>query len=167
MAYDPERHHRRTMRWEGYDYASAGAYVVTVVTRDRRHLLGAINDDVMVPSAAGGVVEKTWFRLPERFPTVTLDAFVVMPNHIHGIIILNDVTESEQASHEKGRACPAPTNLGNQASSDDGEAGNRDGPLRATVGAGPALPSLVTAAPRIVFSGPPVNRSGNAATTTV
>ncbi len=107
MRYDPERHRRRTMRWEGYDYALAGAYVVTIVTRERRHLVGAIRDDAMIPNAAGRVVQDTWLALPERFPTITLDAFVVMPNHIHGIIILNEATEMDHGFSALGRASPA------------------------------------------------------------
>lgn len=134
------------MRWQGYDYALAGAYVVTNVTRERRYLLGAIREEVMILNAAGTIVQDTWFNLPERFPTITLDAFVVMPNHIHGIIILNEATEMDRRFSELGRASPAPTNRENQPCSGDREVGKGDGQSRATVGAGLALPSQPTAA---------------------
>ena len=88
--YNPEIHHRHTIRRQGYDYSSAGLYFVTVCTHEHEHLFGGITDNVMQLSDAGRVVETIWTGLPERFPMVTLDEFVVMPNHFHGIILLSD-----------------------------------------------------------------------------
>ncbi len=90
MAYDPRRHHRQSIRLKGYDYTQAGAYFVTVVTQDRVHLFGEVVKGEMRLNEAGRMVFEQWQALPTRFATVEIDEFVVMPNHIHGIIILRD-----------------------------------------------------------------------------
>ena len=81
--------HRRSNRLKGYDYTANGAYFVTICTDHRRHLFGSIEHATLVPSAAGSIAEERWFALPEHHPGVTLDEFVVMPDHIHGIIIID------------------------------------------------------------------------------
>lgn len=90
MKYDPDRHHRRSVRLKGFDYGSAGAFYVTVCVQNRECLFGKIQDYEMHPNHAGQMVLGIWNGLPERFPFITLDAFVVRPNHIHGIIIRNN-----------------------------------------------------------------------------
>lgn len=90
MKYDPEKHHRRSIRLKGYDYTDAGTYYVTIVTRDREQLFGAILGGAMQLNAAGQIADDCWRAIPEHFPDVVLDAFVIMPNHVHGVIILND-----------------------------------------------------------------------------
>ena len=80
VKYDPNIHHRRSIRLTEYDYTTAGYYFVTICTHEREIVLDN-------PSTLA-VVEETWSALPERFPSVELDEFVVMPNHIHGIVIL-------------------------------------------------------------------------------
>ena len=79
---------RKRLRLSGYDYSQTGAYFVTICTRDRTYLFGEVQDDAMRLSEAGQIVRETWGSLPERFPTVRLDAFVVMPNHVHGLLWL-------------------------------------------------------------------------------
>jgi REP element-mobilizing transposase RayT len=96
---------RRTSRYPGYDYASSGAYFVTVVAQDRTCLFGAVTGDVMHPNDAGCAVLRCWQELPGRFPSVNLDEFVVMPNHVHGIIWLTEIS----ALHDQGAASSAPT----------------------------------------------------------
>jgi len=115
VSYDPRRHHRRSIRWHGYDYGRVGAYFVTICTRHRAPVLGDIVDDKVRLSGAGEVVRELWGALPSRFQSVELDAFVVMPNHIHGIIVLMPGLPGIEAkdiggrvSHE-GRASPART----------------------------------------------------------
>lgn len=81
--------HRRSIRLKGYDYTANGAYFVTLCTDHRRHLFGSIEDASLVPTPAGTIAEERWFALPEHHPGVTLDEFVVMPDHIHGIIIID------------------------------------------------------------------------------
>jgi putative transposase len=91
MTYDPKRHHRRSIRLRGYDYAQPGAYFVTIVVQGRECLFGeVVNGEVML-SDAGRMVERWWTELAHKFPMVTLDAFVVMPNHVHGIIVISPV----------------------------------------------------------------------------
>ena len=88
MTYDPRKHHRRSIRLKGYDYTQAGAYFVTIVTHDRECLFGEVVDGVMWLNAFGEIVRDEWFRTAVVRPYVMLDPdeFVVMPNHVHGII---------------------------------------------------------------------------------
>jgi len=88
MKYDPEIHHRRTIRLRGYDYSSEGAYFVTICTQERERLLGEIDEDRLILSDVGRVVDFWWRELPQHFEKIRLDVFTVMPNHIHGIIWL-------------------------------------------------------------------------------
>ena len=81
---------RTSPRAEGFDYANSGVYYVTVRTHEGRFLLGDIEDGVMKLSPFGRVVERLWNALPTHFTCVTLDAFVVMPNHLHGVLYLED-----------------------------------------------------------------------------
>jgi len=81
---------RKQLRLRQYDYSSYGAYFITIVTSDRRHLFGEIVDDAMRQSVAGSLVLDTWNVLSGRFANVGLDASVVMPNHVHGILWLLD-----------------------------------------------------------------------------
>lgn len=90
MTYNPERHHRRSIRLKGYDYTQPGAYFVTIVAQDRACLFGEIVDGEMRLNDAGRMLWAEWQALPQRFPTIALDAFVVMPNHVHGIIIITN-----------------------------------------------------------------------------
>ena len=78
-------HHRLSIRLKGYDYAQAGAYFVTICTQNRQCLFGDIVDGEMRLNANGREVQALWNELPNRFARLELDAFVVMPNHVHGI----------------------------------------------------------------------------------
>jgi putative transposase len=88
MTYKPDRHHRRSIRLKDYDYSQTGAYFVTVCTKDRGCLFGEIADGLMCLSPLGKIVQACWDDLPRHYPHVESDAFVIMPNHIHGIIVL-------------------------------------------------------------------------------
>ena len=79
----------RSIRLKGYDYAQAGAYFVTICTQNRVCLFGNIEREVMILGTPGQIVLKAWVELPEHYANVRLDAFVVMPNHVHGIIVLS------------------------------------------------------------------------------
>jgi putative transposase len=109
MKYDPQIHDRRSIRLARYDYAQPGAYFVTICTYGRELSLQA--DQVKE------AVHSVWLGLPARFPGVVLDEFVIMPNHVHGIIVLTpaaegDSTPGEGAASGRGRA-----NSGGAASS--------------------------------------------------
>lgn len=88
MKYDPRKHQRRSIRLKGYDYSLPGAYFVTVCTCQRECLLGEIHKGEMRINELGQFVIRVWKDLPDHYPHVILDAFCVMPNHFHGIIIL-------------------------------------------------------------------------------
>ncbi len=86
--FDPQKHHRRSIRLKGYDYSQAGAYYITIVTQGREHLFGEAINGEMNLSRYGLIVQFAWFDLPKHYPHVELDAFCIMPNHAHGIIVL-------------------------------------------------------------------------------
>jgi REP element-mobilizing transposase RayT len=93
--FDPEKHHRRSIRLTGYDYASSGVYFVTVCAHRKEHIFGAVIGDTVTLNALGQIVDACWNAIPEHFPRVELDAFVVMPNHVHGILTIHDAPQSE------------------------------------------------------------------------
>ncbi|MBL8097575.1 MAG: transposase [Anaerolineales bacterium] len=86
MKYDPKIHHRRSIRLKGYDYTQAGAYFVTICTYQRENIFGEIINGEMKLSKFGLVASQQWEKLIKRFPNIELGAFVIMPNHSHGII---------------------------------------------------------------------------------
>lgn len=88
--FDPKKHHRKSIRLQGYDYAQAGAYYVTIVTYQRDCLFGRIENEEMVLSDFGIIADECWYAIPEHFPHVELGVHVVMPNHVHGIIVIRD-----------------------------------------------------------------------------
>jgi REP element-mobilizing transposase RayT len=89
MKYDPDIHHRRSIRLKEYDYSQAGMYFLTTCTLERASLFGEIVDGVMHPNNAGKIVQTTWNALPGYYTHVALDVFVVMPNHVHGIVVFD------------------------------------------------------------------------------
>ena len=100
MRYDPSRHHRRSIRLPNYDYSRAGYYFVTILVKNRACLLGSIEEGRVHLSEIGVVVEKTLKELPKRFPGVQLDAFIIMPNHVHVIIVITPEAEAAVRTHE-------------------------------------------------------------------
>ena len=101
MTFDPTIHHRRSIRLQGYDYSQAGMYFVTLCTRNRECLFGEIVDETMRLNPVGQIVADSWAWLAQRYEHVELDEWVVMPNHLHGIVVIND--------HCKGGSRTAPT----------------------------------------------------------
>lgn len=81
---------KNSLRLKGYDYSQAGAYFVTILTYKRQHYFGEIIDSKMSLSPFGEVASRCWYEIPAHMPSVELDAFVIMPNHMHGILILHD-----------------------------------------------------------------------------
>ncbi len=86
MKYNPDKHQRRSIRLQGYDYSQMGSYFITICTYNRRCMFGEIIDEVMILNDAGQMAEKCWNNIPAHFPHVQLDEFVIMPNHVHGIL---------------------------------------------------------------------------------
>lgn len=89
--FDPKIHHRKSIRLAGWDYSQAGVYFVTVVTWQRDCLFGDVVGGEMRLNDFGEIADECWRAIPEHFPHVELGAYVVMPNHVHGIILINEV----------------------------------------------------------------------------
>ncbi len=92
MTTNRNKHRRRSIRLQGFDYSQAGAYFVTICTQERVCLFGDVLDGHVRLNDAGRIVEQCWLAMPIHFPDAVLDAFVVMPNHVHGIVIIIDRT---------------------------------------------------------------------------
>jgi putative transposase len=98
-----DRHHRRSIHLRNYDYSQVGYYYVTIRVEDGRCLFGEVVNGEMHLNNLGRIVQQCWFEICSHFPDVRLDLFVVMPNHLHGILQLRD--------HRRGTACRAPTQM--------------------------------------------------------
>jgi len=97
--YNPDNHHRRSIRLRDYDYREEGVYFVTICTLQRQCLLGdALGGEIQL-NHFGLAVEECWEAIPSHFRGVELDGFVVMPNHVHGIIVLVDSMQGDRARH--------------------------------------------------------------------
>ena len=99
MSYNPEIHHRRSIRLQGYDYTNTGIYFVTICCHQRQHLFGEIDNGEMKINAIGQIVSNLWQKTPQHFPNVELDAFILMPDHLHGIIIISESTEKSSLAN--------------------------------------------------------------------
>jgi REP element-mobilizing transposase RayT len=95
MRFDRDKHHRRSVRLKGHDYAQPGAYFVTICTRDRECLFGHVVNGEMRLNDAAEIVREQWLRTEQMRPNVELDAFVIMPNHVHGIIVIHESCRGE------------------------------------------------------------------------
>ena len=105
VKFDPQKHHRRSIRLKGYDYSQAGAYYVTIVTWRRECLFGEVMNGEMMLSRFGLVAKQQWEKLPKRFPNIALGAYVIMPNHMHGIIeIINGRGTAESLKALEGES---------------------------------------------------------------
>lgn len=90
MPFDPKIHHRRSVRLRGYDYSQAGVYFITICCESMICRFGSVVNDKMVLSEFGNSAYEEWVNLAKRFTNFELDVFQIMPNHMHGIIVLND-----------------------------------------------------------------------------
>ena len=99
MIYNPDIHHRRSIRLKGKDYTQSGWYFITICTHNRECLFGEIKNKNMILNTIGHMVREEWMKTADIRPMIKLDAFVIMPNHIHGIIVLSH--------HGRGTACRA------------------------------------------------------------
>jgi REP element-mobilizing transposase RayT len=84
------RDYRRTIRLKGYDYSRDGGYFITICTSRRVHLFGEIKNQEIKLNRPGEIVEEWWRKLKDKFSGVDLDGYTIMPNHIHGIVILSE-----------------------------------------------------------------------------
>ena len=112
MKYNPDIHHRRSIRLKEYDYARAGAYFVTILAGDRENLFGDVVDGTVRLSKIGEIVDECWIEIPRHFPDVELDTYVIMPNHIHGALVVGGVGATHasplQKQQEQGLSSTSP-----------------------------------------------------------
>lgn len=97
--YNPNIHHRKSIRLKGYDYSQAGLYFITICCENREHRFGKIENGEMIWNDAGKIAHNEWLKTPEIRPHVELGEFIIMPNHIHGIIRLTLRDESHTPDH--------------------------------------------------------------------
>lgn len=119
----PEREHpqRRSIRMPTYDYAGSAAYFVTVCADNKRDIFGRVKDELFLPSRLGLLVETEWLQATRRRSCVALDAYVVMPNHFHGILVID--------AEGRGEAMPRPRNAHGTMGSAETIAGDPRVPL--------------------------------------
>ena len=86
MKFNPQTHHRRSIRLNGYDYARENLYFITICCQNKVCLFGEIQNGGMLLNDAGKMLEYEWLMLEARFQNIKLQSFVVMPNHFHGIL---------------------------------------------------------------------------------
>ena len=96
VRYDPNKKSRASMRLKGYDYSQAGWYFITINTKSHKHYFGKVVDGKMILNQAGEIARQAWLEIPDHHDRVILDEFVVMPNHVHGIIILKENNNAKQ-----------------------------------------------------------------------
>jgi REP element-mobilizing transposase RayT len=112
VKYNPEKHHRSSIRLNGYNYAQSGWYFVTICTKDKDYVLGKIIDSKMKLNEKGNIIKKWWYQIPIEYPHIKLDEFIIMPNHFHGILNIigqngrGEVTTPLHISHDKQKMKP-------------------------------------------------------------
>ncbi len=106
MIYNPNIHHRRSIRLKGYDYAQAGLYFITIMVHDRTRLFGEIREGEMILNGVGEIADKFIKFMPEKYCQTKLHAYIIMPNHVHFIVeilgAVGAIHESPQQMHIDG-----------------------------------------------------------------
>jgi putative transposase len=90
MKFDPEKHHRRSIRLPNYDYSQTGIYFVTICTHQKQCLFGEIRDGKMSLNQIGQIVAQEWLNSSKIRQEIELDEWIIMPNHLHGIVVITD-----------------------------------------------------------------------------
>jgi REP element-mobilizing transposase RayT len=106
VKYDRNKHHRQSIRLQGYDYASAGGYFITICSHQRECLFGEVVDGTMQLNELGKIVAEEWERSPNLRQEIKLDAWIVMPNHFHGIVFIEPVASLGANNHGIGIDAP-------------------------------------------------------------
>ncbi|MGK7879848.1 MAG: transposase [Crocosphaera sp.] len=97
MPYNPDIHNRRSMRLKNYDYSQAGAYFITICTQHKQCIFGDIKKGKMRLNHLGAIADQYWQQIPKHFSNTALDVYIIMPNHLHGILwIVKDVQNNQQ-----------------------------------------------------------------------
>jgi REP element-mobilizing transposase RayT len=141
MTFDPDRHHRRSIRLRGYDYSQAGAYFVTICAKDRTCLFGEVVDGVMVLNPIGKIVDDEWRLSATLRDEIELDEWVVMPNHVHGIVVIDGCRRDDPPrTDRRGERPVAPTTTDPDPTNDPTRTGHA--PTTNGVACGPKPRSL-------------------------
>lgn len=121
MPWKRNHRERKSLRLKGWDYRSSAWYFLTVVTKNRRHFFGKIQGGIIGLSEIGGVAYRNWAAIPDHFDHVVLDEFVIMPNHVHGLVGIMEWP---------GMGCEISHPNRMRLSHDETESGRRFGPLK-------------------------------------
>jgi REP element-mobilizing transposase RayT len=116
MTPNQDKHQRRSIRLKDYDYSQAGAYFITICTYNKKCMFGKVLDQEMQLNEYGKVVTEEWLRTAEIRPNVELDEFIIMPNHIHGIVAIIESCVGATGRSPKGEV-PSPLPKGPTSSS--------------------------------------------------
>ncbi|MEA5594175.1 transposase [Rivularia sp. UHCC 0363] len=103
MSYNPKIHHRRSIRLKSYDYTQEGAYFITICTKNKQCIFGDIKQGEIKLNSLGMIAYNCWQEIPQHFPHIKLDIFVIMPNHIHGILWINQTISKEDKPRQYGK----------------------------------------------------------------
>ena len=103
MAFNPEIHRRQSIRMPNYDYSQSGAYFITICCYERQAMFGEIVQGQMIHNDAGFAAQNCWREIPTHFHMVFLDEFIIMPNHMHGIIVIDAVGANNHSPNENIR----------------------------------------------------------------
>lgn len=141
MKYNPDIHHRCSIRLKGYDYAKESTYFITICTQNRENIFGKVVNEIMILNENGIIVENTWYDLPNHNLNIVLDTFIIMPNHVHAIITIVGAG-SKPAPKPALKPAPKPVQ-------DDGAKNNRAGLEPDRAGLEPA-PTRITPLSEIV-----------------
>jgi len=98
MSYDPGGHNRQSMRWDAHDYRQPGTYFVTILARNRAWVFGTVQDDAVHLSDVRCVADEYWQAIADHHEQITLDAYVIMPNHVHGLVIIQPDDEGAEGA---------------------------------------------------------------------
>lgn len=115
MHYNNVLYHRKSIRLQAYDYSQKGGYFVTICVQNRKCLFGEIKNQTMFLNNAGSMIEKWWRKLPIKYPQISLDEYVIMPNHLHGIIHIVDAIPYNHRSTNNNIVGAIPCNRPNIA----------------------------------------------------
>nr|WP_202803621.1 transposase [Spirulina subsalsa] len=102
MKYNPETHHRRSIRLPCYDYSQPGAYFITLCTHQKQCWFGQIDDGKMYINQLGKIVQNEWLKSAQMRPNLSLDEWIVMPNHLHGIVWLSELEKKRTNNSSYG-----------------------------------------------------------------
>lgn len=115
--YQTHNEERKSIRLAGYDYSQPGAYFITICVNKRLSLLGDVVGSAIALSELGRLTDRWWRKLSEKFSNIELDQYTIMPNHVHGVILIVGADPCVCPKSTDPRVCPKSTNTGEHAGS--------------------------------------------------